>query len=282
MAKPRPSEPAKSGRVQALRSVLDTATDALAPLVQMNKPYVTGLQSLPADGRFLLVGNHTHGGNEVFLIPYFVRAAIGARVRPLADRQFGRMRGLQADLIAAYGAVVGTPDAARELMHDDATILVFPGGAREVGKFKGEEYKLRWEDRVGFARVAVEHGYPIVTAALVGGDDVYTSLVSRDSALGRVSTWASRRLSGRTDVAMPLVRGIGPTLIPRPRRMYLAFGRPTDTSRPADVPSATWTMEVKRRVERSLQEALSELQRVRATDPYRHLNPLAWRSAVTP
>ncbi len=265
-----------------LRSLLDRATEACAPIVEMSRPYVTGLQNLPADGRFLLVGNHTHGGNEVFLIPYFVRAAIGAHVRPLADRQFGRMRGLQADLFAAYGAVVGTPDAGRELMQGGATILVFPGGAREVGKFKGEEYTLRWKDRNGFARLAVECDYPIVTAALVGGDDVYASLVSRDSVLGRASMWASRRLSGRADVAMPLVRGVGPTLIPRPRRMYLAFGRPTDTAQPADVSNATWIMEIKDRVERDLREALGELQRVRGTDPYRHLNPLARRLAVTP
>jgi 1-acyl-sn-glycerol-3-phosphate acyltransferase len=268
-------------RVRALRSVLDKATDTLAPVLELSRPYVSGVANLPGDGRFLLVGNHTRGGNEVAMIPYFVREALGVRVRPLADRQFARMRGLQADLVAAYGAVVGTPEAARTLMQDGETILVFPGGAREVGKFKGEEYQLRWENRTGFARLAAEHGYPIVTAALVGGDEVYTSLLSRDSALGRASGWASRQLTGRTDTAMPPMRGIGPTLIPRPRRMYLSFGPPIDTTAPADVTPDAWAAVVKRRVEDELGRTMSELRGIQAADPYRHLNPLAWRTAVT-
>jgi 1-acyl-sn-glycerol-3-phosphate acyltransferase len=268
-------------RVRALRTVLDTVSDTLAPAMELSRPYVSGLAELPRDGRFLLVGNHTRGSNEVALIPYYVRAAIGARVRPLADRQFGRIRGLQADLVAAYGAVVGTPDATRALMREGETILVFPGGAREIGKFKGEEYTLRWENRIGFARLAVEFGYPIVTAALVGGDDIYAGLVSRDSPLGRASGWASQRLTGRTDMAMPPMRGIGPTLIPRPRRMYLSFGRPIDTRQAPGVDLDAWTVAVKRSAEEDLERSLTELRRIRAGDPYRHLNPLAWRSATT-
>jgi 1-acyl-sn-glycerol-3-phosphate acyltransferase len=151
-----------------------------------------------------------------------------------------------------------------------------------MAKYKGEEYTLNWENRDGFARLAVEHEYPIVTAALVGGDDVYTSMVRRDSSLGRASRWVGRQLSGRTDVAMPLLRGIGPTLIPRPQRMYLAFGEPIDTSRPGRLSAEVWAAEVKSRVERDLEAALAELQDVRAADPYRQLNPLAWRAAATP
>lgn len=269
-------------RVRLLREALDTATHTLAPVMRLSRPYIIGLDNLPDDGRFLLVGNHTRAGSEVFLITYFVHQAIGARVRPLADRQFGRMRGLQADLVSAYGAVVGTPEAARELMRNGETVLVFPGGAREVGKFKGEEYGLRWENRSGFARLAVEHDYPIVTAALVGGDDVYASLVRRDSMLGRATQWASHRLSGRTDAAMPPMRGIGPTLIPRPRRMYLAFGRPIDTTRPDDVADDAWVVHVKHRVEQDLKSSLFELQRIQADDSYRNLNPLAWNAAAMP
>jgi hypothetical protein len=110
---------------------------------------------------------------------------------------------------------------------------------------------------------------------------VYTSLLSRDSALGRASGWASRQLTGRTDTAMPPMRGIGPTLIPRPRRMYLSFGPPIDTTAPADVTPDAWAADVKRRVEDELGRTMSELRGIQAADPYRHLNPLAWRTAVT-
>lgn len=269
-------------RVQTLRRLLDTVSERLHPVFAVSRPYVDGIENLPCDGRFLLVGNHTQFGSEVFLISDTVRRAIGTRVRPLAERGFGRMRGLPADLVAAFGAVVGSPETARELMRDDQTILVFPGGGREIGKFKGEEYTLRWQGRAGFARLSVENGYPIVPAGLVGGDDVYRSWTARDGAYGKFSEALGRRLNGRSDMAMPLLRGIGPTLIPRPQRMYLRFGPPIDTSRPLGVGEQQWVEAVKDQTQRALEKILADLRALRATDPYRNLNPLAWRDATTP
>jgi 1-acyl-sn-glycerol-3-phosphate acyltransferase len=201
-------------------------------------------------------------------------------VRPLADRNFGRMRGLPADLLAAFGGVVGAPETARELMAHDQTILVFPGGSREIGKFKGEEYTLRWQGRSGFARLSVENGYPIVPAGLVGGDDIYRSWLTRDSAYAKFTAALGRRLNGRPDMAMPILRGIGPTLIPRPQRMYLRFGPPIDTSRPLGVGASEWVEVVKTQTQRALETILADLQQLRGTDPYRGLNPLAWREAI--
>ena len=202
--------------VKIWRQILAGAADGLSPLMDLYKPYVDGLEHLPADGRFLLVGNHTQFGlNEIILIPYFVRKAIGTQVRTLAVRDLAR-NGRQGSFFTAYGAVVGSPENASELMRANQTILVFPGGGREMPKFKGEEYTLRWDNRYGFARSAIEHGYPIVAAGLVGGDDVLTSMTTRDSRWGRLSEWTSERLSGRTDMAFPPLRGIGPTMDPPP------------------------------------------------------------------
>lgn len=269
-------------RVRVLKRVLGAVADGIDPVVDLVRPYIDGLHNLPADGRFLLVGNHTQGGAEALLIPYAVRREIGVRVRPLADRQFGQMRGLPGDLLAAFGGVVGAPETARELMHHDQTILVFPGGGREIPKFKGEEYKLRWQGRSGFARIAVENGYPIVPVGLVGGDDVYRSLTTRDSAWGRFSQAMSGRFGGRPDMAMPLMRGIGPTLIPRPERMYLRFGKPIDTTTPLGIDAAGWADEVKRRTKTALEQILDDLLSLRETDPYRSLNPLGWTRAARP
>ncbi|MEE6177322.1 lysophospholipid acyltransferase family protein [Mycobacterium sp. 050134] len=271
-----------NGRVRTLRRALDSVTEWLRPVSDLSRPYVAGAENLPRDGRFLLVGNHTQFGSEIFLISDAVRREVGTRVRPLADRGFGRMRGLPADLLAAFGGVVGAPETAHELMRHDQTILVFPGGGREIPKFKGEEYTLRWQGRAGFARISVENGYPIVPAGLVGGDDVYRSLTTRDSVYGRFSEALGRRLNGRPDMAMPLLRGIGPTWIPRPQRMYLRFGTPIDTTTPLGVTGEQWVDIVKARTQRALEEILVDLRQVRADDPFRELNPLAWSGAVVP
>ncbi|CAA0089300.1 putative protein [Mycolicibacterium vanbaalenii] len=269
-------------RVRAVRRAVDTVMERIGPLMDLSRPYVDGLENLPREGRFLLVGNHTQGGGEVLLIPYFVRREIGARVRPLAERRMGDLPAPMADLIAAYGAVIGSPETARELMRHDETILVFPGGGREIAKFKGEENTLRWHGRAGFARVSVENNYPIVPVALIGGDDVYRSLITRTSRLGRLSLAAAQRFSGTSDMAPPLMRGIGPTLIPRPQRMYLRFGAPIDTTRPARIATDEWVSAVKDRTQQSLEAAMADLLDLRSGDPYRELNPLAWRHATRP
>lgn len=269
-------------RVQALRRIVETVADAVTPLVDLYRPYVDGLANLPADGRFLLVGNHTQSSAEAVLIPYLVRREIGIRVRPLADRNMGRMGGLGGDLIAAAGAVIGAPETATELMRHDEPILVFPGGGGEIGKFKGEEYTLRWHNRAGFARLSVENNYPIVPVGLVGGDDVYRSLTTREGRWGRLSQNLTTRMAGRADIAMPLVRGIGPTLIPRPQRMYLRFGTPIDTTKPARTSTEKWVAAVRQNTHDALRTILDDLLEIRAADPYRALNPLAWRAAVQP
>jgi 1-acyl-sn-glycerol-3-phosphate acyltransferase len=268
-------------RVQLLRGAVEKIHDGVAPFIDLSRPYVSGLEMLPADGRFLLVGNHTQFvGGEVLLIPHFVRRAINVRVRPLADRRFGQQRGFGRDLMTAYGGVVGAPETARELMRHNETILVFPGGGREIAKFKGEEYHLNWNGRSGFARIAVENDYPIVPVGLVGGDDVYKSLIARDSVLGRLSQTISTKLTGRADMAMPLMRGIGPTLIPRPQRMYLHFGEAIDTTKPVRVSAENWVATVRKNTQESLEAILTDLLAVRASDPFRELHPSAWSHAV--
>jgi 1-acyl-sn-glycerol-3-phosphate acyltransferase len=272
-----------SRRVRTLRHALDGLQTRIAPILDLSRPYVSGLDLLPADGRFLLVGNHTAFiGGEVLLIPHFVRRAIGARVRTLADRRIGERPGFSRDLMTAYGGVVGEREAARELMRHNETILVFPGGGREIAKFKGEEYQLNWTGRSGFARIAAENDYPIVPVGLVGGDDVYKSLFARDSVMGRLSQTVSTRLTGNPDMAMPFMRGLGPTLIPRPQRMYLRFGPPIATTKPSGTSADEWVESLKAQTKQSLEAALSELLAIRAKDPFRELNPLAWARAAEP
>lgn len=271
----------ESSRVRALRKVIFAVADRLDPVVDFCRIYVDGMENLPADGRFLLVGNHTSSGlAEVVLVPYFVHRRLGVRVRGLATRSLADVSGLARDVLQAAGAVVGDQDTAAELMRHGETLLVFPGGGRDMLKFKGEEYQLRWEGRSGFARLAVAHDYPIVPVGLVGGDDVYLSLVERDSGWERMSRIIGKRVHGVTGVGIPLVRGLGPTFIPRPQRMYLRFGPPIETTPPSGLRTDEWEIAVKQRTQDALEKALADLQVLRNGDPFRHLNPFRRTGAV--
>ena len=66
-------------RVQILRVRWTRFRTASRPSIDLCPTYVSGLETMPADGRFLLVGNHTQFvGGEVLLIPHFVRRALGS------------------------------------------------------------------------------------------------------------------------------------------------------------------------------------------------------------
>jgi hypothetical protein len=81
---------------------------------------------------------------------------------------------------------------------------------------------------------------------------------------------------------MPLMRGVGPTLLPRPQRMYLRFGPRISTTRPARVKAEKWEATVKQQTQTALETVLADLQELRRDDPFRNLNPLRWSAALMP
>jgi hypothetical protein len=107
-------------------------------------------------------------------------------------------------------------------------------------------------------------------------------MTTREGRWGRLSQSLTERLSGRSDMAVPLMRGIGPTLIPRPQRMYLRFGDPIDTAKPARMSEEEWVATVKLNTQQSLEQILADLLEIRSSDPYRELNLFAWRNATMP
>lgn len=82
-------------RVAALEKATFSVADRLNPFNDFARPYVDGLEHLPRDGRFLLVGNHTVVGSmaETVMIPYVVHRELGVRVRGLADKAMTKMPG---------------------------------------------------------------------------------------------------------------------------------------------------------------------------------------------
>jgi len=154
-------------------------------------------------------------------------------LRPLADRAHF-MLPLWRELIVRQGGVLGNRENCAELMRRAENILVFPGGAREVFKRKGEAYRLIWKERYGFVRLAIEHGYTITPYATAGAEESLDVLLDAGdylrTPLGRYlkrSGIADRYLRGGEELP-PVVRGVGLTPIPRPEKMYFLFGKPID------------------------------------------------------
>jgi 1-acyl-sn-glycerol-3-phosphate acyltransferase len=151
--------------------------------------------------------------------------------------------------------------------------MVYPGGGREVCKRKGEAYTLLWKKRAGFVRLAIRYGYKIVPSASVGGDNAFSILYDANdilnSALGKrlFKINALKKLTRDGEAIPPVVRGIGPSLFPRPERLYYSFGEPVDTAPWAggDKEEAT-VFEVRGIVEDAMKSQIRELLGFRAKD----------------
>lgn len=242
---------------------------ALDQLARLTRPKFYGLDRI-TDERALFVGNHTIYG--VFDVPFMVaglRKHRGLKMRALGDHRHWAIPGWR-DFLESLGAVRGTRANTVELMRRGEPILVFPGGAREVNKRRGEKYRLIWKNRVGFAALAIEHGYPIVPFAAVGGEEVFDVLLdSRNPVYGRASRLVQRALG----VPLPsLVRGIGPTPLPRPQRFYFWFGEPIDTT-PFQGKGAAGARRLRDKVKSEVEGGVEFLLSEREADPGRRLLP---------
>ena len=241
----------------------------LAPLRRIVQPKFYGLEHITPEGS-LLAGNHTI---YAFLdLPFMLTEIWRERavpVRSLGDNAHYAFPGWR-DVLTSCGMVRGSRANVSALMDAGATVLVFPGGAREVNKRRGEKYQLIWKERIGFARLAIEHGYPIVPFAAVGAEEMFDIVLDENNPLYAQFTGLVEKLSGWP--MQPVVRGIGPTAIPRPERLYFWFGQPIATAklkrrRDRDAAARAVRDEVKRAVEHGIDFLLAQ----READPRRRL-----------
>jgi len=238
------------------------------------QPLFFGLDNIVPGQGCLFVANHTlYGGVDVPLYMAEVYKRTGILMRPLVDKFQYTIPGWR-DVMSRIGGVEGTRDGCSALMRAHQSPLVFPGGAREVFKRRGEAYKLLWKQRTGFVRLAIQHGYPMIPVASVGCDHAFSILVDGNdierSLLGRLMarTGIARTLFRNGDIYPTLARGIGPSPLPRPERFYFSFGKPipTDAYRGQFEDKAV-QLEVRQQVADALEAQIAQLLQVRERDP---------------
>jgi 1-acyl-sn-glycerol-3-phosphate acyltransferase len=256
---------------------IDRLVGVLEPLARVTQPKLYGLENLPDNGA-LLVGNHTIYG---FMDLPFMMAEIWKRrrlaIRGLGEHAHYRIP-LWRNLLKACGMVRGTRDNVRALMRDGQTVLVFPGGAREVSKRRGEKYKLIWKERLGFARLAIEHRYPIVPFAAVGAEEMLDVVVDDATPVYAQFAKAIERVSGFP--VPPAVRGVGLTPLPRPERLYFWVGEPIDTTLfRGEHENDDFARTVRDEVRAAVEGGIEFLQEERERDPNRGLIQRVVRSA---
>jgi 1-acyl-sn-glycerol-3-phosphate acyltransferase len=184
---------------------------------------VTGTEHVPADSRALIASNHAG------VVPWD-----GAMIATAIRRHTGRdARSLvlnwafelpwASTVIRRSGGVPASPDNARRLLAEDHVVLVFPEGAKGIGKPYSERYRLERFGRGGFVELALRAGAPIVPCAVVGSEEIYPKLAELPGV--------ARLLGAPYMPLTPTFPLLGPLgLIPLPSRWRIEFAEPIDLS----------------------------------------------------
>jgi 1-acyl-sn-glycerol-3-phosphate acyltransferase len=233
-------------------------------------PVFFGHENIPTSGPTLWVGNHSLlAFADLSLMLAEVYRTKGVVLRGLGDHIHFKIP-IWRTIMGSYGAIDGTPDNCTAAMQAGDHILVFPGGGDEVLKRERDKHRLLWKKRTGFARLAIESNCPIVPFAAVGADDCWDVVLEhsfiRDNPVGR---WLYGKTGFKPDQIPPVVKGIGPTPIPRPERIYFKFFPPLSPAPYRDLPEGERAMALRQAVERIVQGGIAELLAYREQDPLR-------------
>lgn len=247
-----------------------------------HSPRFFGFDRIDANSPGLLVANHSlYGVIDVPLLVEEFYLHTQQHLRILADSFHFTMPWGKA--FFDYGCVEGTRENCAKLMENNEWILVFPGGGREVFKRKHEKYQLTWKQRTGFARLAIEHQYPILPVASVGGDDCYDIHLDADDVMGSFlgkllnKSGINRRFLRQGDVIPPIVSGMYGTPYPKSERFYYHVGEPIDTQPyHANDHDAQWAL--RNRVAETINQQIDTLRAYQAKDNNRRLTSRFIRS----
>jgi len=233
---------------------LNVVDNLLIPMHRVLQAELSGLEQVPTDYPCLYVMNHSLMGLEM---PSFIHALYkekGVFLRGLADHL--HFAGPQGALLRACWAVDGTRANVDVLMENKQNILVYPGGGAEIMKHSSVgKYTLMWKERLGFARMAIKHGYPIMPCACVGTEDMLDIVMDLPVSF----------LAG----APPSIPVVAPNSL---QKMYFWFGEPIPTAQySGDSENTGFAKEVRDKTKTAVEAGIKQMQQRQATDPDRYV-----------
>lgn len=185
----------------------------------------SGLEHVPLTGRLLLVGNHSGGffPYDGVMIAEALRAhhpGGGRQARPLVE-DFVYQAPFLGPLLARTGVVRASSQNARRLLTREQAVIAFPEGAKGLGKYYRDRYRLQRFARGGFVSLALQTGAPLVPVAVVGAEEIHPILARWG--------WAARGLDLPYFPVTPTFPWLGLLgLVPLPTKWRIVFGAPID------------------------------------------------------
>jgi 1-acyl-sn-glycerol-3-phosphate acyltransferase len=201
----------------------DYALSAVAPFVWLYKKYFRvethGIERVPA-GRVFLVGNHAGQipiDGAMVGVSMLLEHDPPRIVRAMTEKWAASLPYVST-LFARSGQIVGTPENCRRLLQMGEAVMVFPEGVKGISKLWPERYQLK-DFGLGFMRLALETGTPIVPVGIIGSEEQAPAVLNLRS-VGRLIGFP----------ALPVTV----TPLPLPTKYRLYFGDPLTFSGSAD------------------------------------------------
>ncbi len=137
---------------------------------------VTGIEHVP-EGRLLLIANHS--GQLPFDAMAIACAMLLDRdpprfVRSMVEKWTATLP-FVSTLFPRLGQIVGVPENCARLLEMEEVILVFPEGSKGISKPFARRYQLG-DFGLGFMRLALATGTPIVPVSVVGAEEQYINV----------------------------------------------------------------------------------------------------------
>ncbi len=246
----------------------------MAPFKFYFAPQFYGLDELDISRPAMYVTNHNVLGvldGYPFATELYLRK--GVILRALADSNHFRIPVWRELVKERLGVVEASRANCKALMQRGDSIVVYPGGTREICRKKGEKYILKWKDRKGFVRMALENGYDIIPVAALGAEEAFTIVQDANDFLktpfGKFLTFigVSASVFKNGELIPPVVKGVGETIIPRPVKLYFNFGKRISTKRYKKKFEDDATLEMmKEKVESALLSEINKLDIIRSED----------------
>lgn len=194
---------------------------------------VQGFEHVP-DGPVVFVGNHSGGAGSpdsaVFILAFLERFGVDRPLYWLAHELLMSVPVL-GGLLERFGVVTAGPATAETVLRRGGSLVVYPGGERELHRPFWQRNRVEFFGRTGFLRLAHDCDVPIVPVVGYGAHHTYLPLtdgygLARGLRLDRIANLKTLPVA----LSVPWGVEVGGLLphLPLPARIRLRLLEPID------------------------------------------------------
>jgi 1-acyl-sn-glycerol-3-phosphate acyltransferase len=172
----------------------------------------SGWQNVPVDQQVLFVGSHNGGlaAPDMIMVMYDWFRQFGPQ-RPVYGLMHPHVwKGCPplAELAVKTGAIIAHPKMAIAALRQGASVLVYPGGARDVFRPHALRHKIYLGGNQAFIKLALREHVPIVPVISNGAHDTLIVLTDIYQHVRQLHEWGMPWLFGLDPIVFPIYLGL--------------------------------------------------------------------------